>query len=356
MRIGQLEAFLAVYSFRSITKAADSLHVSQPALTKTLRLIESELGVPLFDRCPRGVEPTIYGHTLVAHAKHVSAEFRSARSQIAAISGGHSGSVRIGASPYVVDDLIPFAVTRIVAKYPKLHVEIISGSSENLLGALETGELDLSVMSKTREACFSNVATIELTQDEFGVIARTGHPLVNKTNVKLSDFITYPWVFFGQRFSVASQFADILRAQGLSLPDCIIETDSMAYLISHLLRSDSLSYQPRHFAESPYRSRRLIAVRETDQSSPASEPDRAGLFAYWPQAAGGHETDSDHVQANGSALYGAGGLRMIDAPETTRKVPVIICYRKAGLLCPGGHALIKELCELTSKEKPLVLN
>jgi DNA-binding transcriptional LysR family regulator len=356
MRISQLEAFLAVYSLRSITKAADSLHVSQPALTKTLRLIESELGIRLFDRCPRGVEPTIYGHTLVAHAKHISAEFRSARSQIAAISGGHSGTVRIGASPYVVDDLIPFAVTRIVAKHPKLHVEVISGSLDILLSALETGELDLCVISKIRDICFSNVATIELTQDEFGVIARAGHPLLNKANVTLSDLITYPWVFYGQKFSVASQFANILRAQGLPLPDHITETDSMAYLISHLLRSDSLSYQPRHFAESPYRSRRLTALREMDQSSSAYESDSEQVLKTWPEVAAAGETDTGHFQSNDFTLHGGGGLRMINVPETTRNVPVIICYRKAGLLSPGGHAIIKELRHLTSDEKTVVLN
>ena len=348
MRISQLEAFIAVYSFRSISKAAVSLRVSQPALTKTVRLMEGELGVTLFNRYPRGVEATIYGHTLAVHAKHVSAEFRTARSQIAAISGGHLGSVRIGAGPYVVADLLPSAVTRVVTKHPKLHVEIVSGSHEHLVGALETGDLDLCVVSKLHDAYFSDVTTIELTQDEFGVIAREGHPLVGDANLRLSDVISYPWVFLGRKFSVASQFAAILRAQKMPYPDSITETDSMAYLVSHLLKSDSLSYQPRHFAEAPYAFGRIMSAQEVVRNQPVRETNGARHVVRPSQAEADGEPGLHQPNYTSLLPEATCSLKIIDVPKTARKFPVVVCHRRTGLLCPGGHALIKELRNLAA--------
>jgi DNA-binding transcriptional LysR family regulator len=291
MRLSQLEAFLAVYDSGSISRASIAVRVSQPALTKTIRLLELELGARLFQRCPRGMEPTVCGHSLAPHARSVSVEMKQARSQIAAIAKGLYGNVRVGAGPYVVGEIIPIAVTTVMAKYPELQVEIVTGSNERLITAVEAGDIELCVVSPPRDEKFDQLATIELSHDEFAIIARTEHPLTRSPMVTLSDVTRFPWVFIGKDFAATSHLVPALQAQGLDLPSHITETDSLTYLISHLLKSDSLSYQPRH----------LIEVSRVP------------------------------------------GLQIIEVPEAARQFRLIIGHRKSGVLSPGADELIAAL-------------
>jgi DNA-binding transcriptional LysR family regulator len=301
MRISQLEAFVAVYNFRSLTRAAVDLHVSQPALTKTIRLLEQELGVRLFDRCPRGVEATIYGHALAPHAKSISAEYRNTRSQLSAIASGQLGSVRIGAGPYVIGDIIPSAVTSVVARHRELRIEIVTGSNEYLVGAVESGDIELCIVSKPREGQLFDLATIELTRNEYAVIARAEHPLVGASQVRLAEIVGFPWIFIGRNFAATSHLAPILRAHQLEFPQTVTETDSVTYLISHLRKSNCLSYQPRQLID---------------------------------------------------ASQAVGSLRPIDVPEAAHQFPLVIFHRKNGLLSPGARELIRELRGLVLDRSP----
>src|SRR3990170_2274189 len=99
MNIRQLEYFLTIADCRSMTLAATLLGIAQPTLTKTVRALELELGVKLFERMPRGVELTPYGQSLLRHAEAIRVQFSDARSQIEALRGGKYGTVVIGAGP-----------------------------------------------------------------------------------------------------------------------------------------------------------------------------------------------------------------------------------------------------------------
>ena len=87
MDLRKLQYFIELVEQGSLGKAAEKLHVSQPALTKSLRLLEDELGVRLLDRLPGGVKPTVYGDSLFAHAKAMLAEADHARIEIQKLRG-----------------------------------------------------------------------------------------------------------------------------------------------------------------------------------------------------------------------------------------------------------------------------
>src|SRR5258708_5519294 len=117
--------FLAVANEGSISAACTRLAVTQPALTKSIQRLETQLGVKLFERLPRGMALTPYGNTLLPHARRIEAECRFAEVEMQAFRGGRSGRLRVGAGPYFGAALVPGAIARLQERYPKLDVEIM---------------------------------------------------------------------------------------------------------------------------------------------------------------------------------------------------------------------------------------
>ena len=111
----RLKHFLTVYELGSIGQAAEKLLLTQPALSKSIRLLEDSLGVRLFERTTLGVVPTVFGKALALHAKAIEAEVRHAEAQIASLRGLAAGRVAVGVGPSVATSLMPLATKRLSA-------------------------------------------------------------------------------------------------------------------------------------------------------------------------------------------------------------------------------------------------
>src|SRR3712207_6617489 len=121
----RLQRFLAIYEHRSFGRAAAELHVTQPALTKSIQLLEEELNVKLFERTASGVVPTIYGEALSLHAKVIEAEMKNAAREIATLSGAIKGEVTVGVTPSVATDIIPRAFLKLQKERPGIKLTIL---------------------------------------------------------------------------------------------------------------------------------------------------------------------------------------------------------------------------------------
>ena len=129
MDLRQLQYFLATVEHRSFGRAADALHVTQPALSKAVGRLEASLGVKLLDRLPRGVSPTLYGEVLAAHANLIDGELGRARDAIIALKQGSTGRVVVGAGASMRLELLPEATVRLYQRRPEVKIKV-------------TGELD----------------------------------------------------------------------------------------------------------------------------------------------------------------------------------------------------------------------
>ena len=116
MDIAQLRSFLTVVETGSISTAAHALGVKQPALSKSIRRLEKQLGVELFERQPRGVTPTNYGETLLHFALAMDSNYRSALRRIEALSNARSGELVIGAGGTWLEEQLPLAIARLVTE------------------------------------------------------------------------------------------------------------------------------------------------------------------------------------------------------------------------------------------------
>ncbi len=147
MDLQQLRYFLRVVELRSFTRAAASLHIAQPAVTRQMRLLEEELGVQLLLRHSRGTEPTEPGMRLRDGAEALLRLLDDVRADVVASSATVSGTVRIGFPPSLGEVLVASAVSTFRARHPDVLLHLHSGYTHVLRDALLGDRLDLAVVS-----------------------------------------------------------------------------------------------------------------------------------------------------------------------------------------------------------------
>ncbi len=238
----QLVYVLRTAELGSITKAADALNIAQPTLTKAIGLLERRLGVPLFERLPRGVVPTVYGKRLLRHAQLVEVQLEDAIRDLDALRDGDVGKVRIGAGPSWLRHHLPQTIAQVTAERPGIEVHVTGGFDQSLLLGLSSGDLDF-VVAETALAENQNQFEVEvLTEDDLVVWCRQDHPLRKASRVTLEDLIEQTWALPPTRTFARQKFDAKLLAGGLPQPDRVTESDSLAFILSMVTASDCLTY------------------------------------------------------------------------------------------------------------------
>ncbi|TPW25968.1 LysR family transcriptional regulator [Pararhizobium mangrovi] len=279
MDLRQLTYFLRVSELGSVTAAAAALHVTQPTLTKSIGLLERELGTALFTRLPRGLELTEAGRRLVRHAEAVRNQVRDAHRELAALSATSTGMVTIGAGPAWLRRLMPEAVARATALHPGMQVRIVGGFDESLMRSLLSGDLDFVVAELPWTRAHDGTVVETLTRDVLCVCARAGHPLDARTSIGLSDLLSYPWVLPVRATRARQRLDALFVAQNAVPPEPTVETDSMAFMLAFVAASDALTYTTRTTTEMPEGSGlATLAVPQLDNERVAGVIFRRGAW------------------------------------------------------------------------------
>lgn len=163
MDFKQLRAFLTVAETGNVTRAADILHLVQPAVSRQLRLLEEDIGVPLFERERHGMALTVAGKALLDYARRAMLELDRARVEIAGTASGTvTGLVTLGLLPSTIDMLSSPLVSAVSAAYPGIRVRIAMGYAGTLHRWLESGEVDAALLyGPERSADIQTTALIE---------------------------------------------------------------------------------------------------------------------------------------------------------------------------------------------------
>jgi len=234
----QLEAFIIVAECRSVSEAARKLHVSQPAVTRTISELESTLGVELIERSARGVAMTSFGEALLSHARTVLAELRSADEELAAMQGAAAGRVAIGTSPTGAAWLVPEAVSRLALAKPDALVTVMEARSPDMLAALRAGELDIVIAPLAGDERAAEFVEEELYRDELSLIVGRSHPQANGSPADLKALRNFPWIIPPIGTRLGALIGALFRRAGVTLPSSRIETQAM-YLVRTMLLETS---------------------------------------------------------------------------------------------------------------------
>jgi DNA-binding transcriptional LysR family regulator len=237
-----LRQFLAVVELKSFTAAADKLHMTQPALTRSVQQLEERFGVKLIERGARSFTLTPFGHMLAERARLIEQEFAHIDSEMIAMKSGETGLLRIGTGPsgtsYLPDALAAFQQQR-----PNVRVQLIIDSMDATLAALLNGELDVicTALEFPRHPSLQSERLLEIDNV---IIATENHPLARAATVEPRDLLDYRWVAFSHDDMARSRIGAYFAASDLDLPQVAMETNSLEAAFATLARSNYLASMP----------------------------------------------------------------------------------------------------------------
>ncbi|KWB82521.1 LysR family transcriptional regulator [Burkholderia ubonensis] len=178
MNFTHLAAFYAVVETGSVTAASERLHVSQPALTREIRELEERLGATLFDRLPRGMQPTEAGRLLADYAAQIFALANAAEAAVGEFAGLTRGQLGIGSSRTIGVYLLPAVLNEFRTRYPGITVDLRISNSENIEGAVLANERQIGMIEGPYDTTAFDAAVIG--RDALIPVAAPTHPLTRK--------------------------------------------------------------------------------------------------------------------------------------------------------------------------------
>lgn len=226
MQTRLLHNFLVVAERRSITAAAEVLHITQPALTRNIHQLERIVGAKLFERLPTGVALTRHGDILARRAKLMEIEYRHALEEMRALDQGLGGKLRVGAGPVWMSTLLPPVLVEFNKQFPKVRIRLTSGVVSTLVNSLLTGDID--IMCGTLD--FPPQAEIvkePLLRISHVVIASKAHPLARQGVVSAKELSRYPWVALADDQMGIGRIGAYFAANGIAPPPIAFETTSI---------------------------------------------------------------------------------------------------------------------------------
>lgn len=193
MDIKSLKTFLMIAQEQSFSRAAEQLHLSQPAISKRIAQLEQDMNMSLFNRIGRHVSLTEAGTTLLPHAKQILRAAEQAERSLSQLSETVSGSLRIATSHHVGLHHLPKPLRAFVSAYPQVELDIAFLDSEVACQAVESGDIELAVVTLPLDPPDSLICEC-LWDDPLGILVADNHALANTSNIQLKDLMRYPAV------------------------------------------------------------------------------------------------------------------------------------------------------------------
>ena len=244
LKTRQLLLLIALDDFRNIHRAADELNMTQPAASKQIKDLEEMLGVRLFERLPRGMEPTLYGETMIRHARMALTSLSLAHDDIVALKAGLAGQVEVGVIMTAAMALLPRAVARIKEHAPLLRIGVQVEPSNVLLDKLQRGTLDFMIGRILDTADSSRLIYEELTEEPACAVVRPGHPLLERRELALKDISALPWILPPHGSILRHRFEMMFRRAGLGPPINVVDSTALLLVTALLQQTDSLHVMP----------------------------------------------------------------------------------------------------------------
>jgi DNA-binding transcriptional LysR family regulator len=280
MELRDIEYFNVVAEHRHLGRAAEALGLSQPALSKSLRRLEHELGAKLVNRTPKGVELTAEGTALLGRARELHLSFQAVAEEIRDVGRGRVGHVRIGAGPVSSVEMLVKALVPLIDEAPRITYDIVVSDNDLMIPALRRGDLDLIVGYAPRALPRDGLAEELLFELDFAVIAAADHPLAARKVVTLVELSRERWALTGSSLLTQQRLRRTFLEHGLPAPDIAVETRSLRLRLQLVASSRLLDYTSIGVFRAARRSFRLkkLPVRELEWRRPVSVVYREGAY------------------------------------------------------------------------------
>jgi DNA-binding transcriptional LysR family regulator len=235
LKLRQLNVLVAVAQWGSMAKAAEHLAISQPVVSKAIAELEQVVGVRLFDRVPRGVEPTPHGRALLKRSAAIFDDLRTSVSELEALSDPTAGELRIGCEENLSTGLLPTLIDRLTQRYPRLSFDVALGDpailqQRDLLGR----RVELAIMRIGDADLDQELEASVLCHDRMWVVAGMDSPWARRRKLALADLVDERWCLPPPDHPVGALVIKAFGSIGLDPPERSVSVGS-AQCTSHLV-------------------------------------------------------------------------------------------------------------------------
>lgn len=269
IRLRHLHTFVAVAQQGTLGRAAETLNLSQPALSKTLNELEQLTGTRLFERGRLGAQLTVPGEQFLTHAVKVLDALNTAGQALNRKEDASADVVRVGALPTAALSILPAAIGRFHQQQKSTSLQVATMNNTMLLAGLKSGEIDLGIGRMSDPELMGGLNYELLFLESLKLVVRPGHPLLQET-ITLSRVMEWP-VVVSPKGTVPRQNAEaLLQSQGCKMPAGCIETLSASLSRQLTVDYDYVWFVPSGAVKEDLRQATLVSLPVPTQS--AGEP------------------------------------------------------------------------------------
>ncbi|MFC5523543.1 LysR family transcriptional regulator [Polaromonas jejuensis] len=245
LKLRDLDALMVVAREGSMRKAAELLHMSQPAVSKAIADLEAALGVPLFDRSPQGVTPTLYGRAVMRRGVAIFDELEQSAREIEFLADPGAGELRLGCSETVAAGLVSAAIDRLTRRYPRISFRMESAYTPALHDHFLRERIGELVIVRPYAATPPADFNVEpLWHERLKVVVGSNSPWARRRKVTLADLAQEPWVLSQSEAEPASPMVQAFQAIGAELPHSRVLTGSLNSRLSLLATARFVTVMP----------------------------------------------------------------------------------------------------------------
>ena len=293
MELRQLTYFLAAVQTQNFRKAAELCLVAQPALSRQIAALETELGIALFKRANQRVSLTSAGRDFAVYAREALERLQQGQQAMANLLDGQEGTVQLGCIEPLATAFLPTFFRAFRQRYPRIHLNVRVNRTDEVLGMVEREEVDLGLIfhpTSQREI----LVVKELFRQPLQLLVPDGHPLLSQGNLTLTQILTEPLVLPRATSRLRRIVDQVLVQRGLSIQP-VVEIDSIAGLIELVRQGCGITFMP-------------------------------------PALLGGPSTDGD--------------MTFVPLAELTEQFVFALIYQRAGSIAPPARRFINLLTEM----------
>ena len=259
IRLRHLHTFVAVAQQGTLGRAAETLKLSQPALSKTLNELEQLTGTRLLDRGRLGAQLTLVGEQFLTHAIRVLDALNTAGQSLNYQPEQNNAVIRIGALPTAALGILPEVIGQVHKQQPDLNLQVATTNNPMLLAGLKSGELDVGIGRMSDPEMMSGLTYEMLFLESLKLVVRPDHPLL-QTTITLSRVLEWPVVVLPTGTVPRQNAEELLHSHGCTLPTGCIETLSASLSRQLTANFDYVWFVPSGDVKNDLRQGSLVAL------------------------------------------------------------------------------------------------
>lgn len=269
MDLREVRTFVAVADLGTVSKAAEHLHITQPALSRQIANLEGELGLKLFDRTGRRLLLTAEGAQLLGECRGLLNYSRAVREQADGLKRGDAGMLRVSASPHLIEGLFPDFLRDYAKRYPNVHVRLVEAVGPRSLDMLDKGEIHLAqAVARTLKSDERSFGAYPLAPMEMLAACHPSLEVGKNGTVEIRSLAPYPLMQATDEFAMRRSFDSACRLAGFT-PNYVLECRSPHALLAMAQAGHGIAIIPSALRTQRYVLRLLRVVY---RGNPLREP------------------------------------------------------------------------------------